>query len=1030
MSFSELDNIDPARLGELMLRSRQLNEDDLRPAEIEGYQILEPLGEGGSGTVWRARQISTGRIVAIKLLQAAALGSFKARQRFEREVELTARLVHPGIARLYDSGTRRGVWFYAMELIEGRPLDQYVTQAKLSQRRVLELLVDVCRAVQHAHERGIIHRDLKPSNILVSDDGRPHVLDFGLAQATPEVRSGLTISRIGEISGTLGFMSPEQASGRADAVDTRSDVYGVGSILFLLLTGRPPRDLSGPRIDVIRRIAESEAVRPRSICSAIDGELETVLLKALAHEPSRRYTSAAALADDIERYLNGDPLMARRPTLAYFVGRQVRKYRLPLIAAGFAIAAMIGMAAYAYARIARERNVALARGIEAVRQRALAEQSRELAENRLADSLLAQADALAEVQRWAKAKELYMEAWQKLESLRRPTFPAQLGLFAAYQVARPPLKEFVGGKRAIKATALSPDGSLAAAGGQDTVVRVWDVRTAHLLQKITDHHADIRSLAFSPDSRRLFSGDGQGMLIMYDVQTGRKLWSYAQGEMVLEVAWSPDGRLVASANHGAGLTVLDASNGRFISQPIKVHDRDSAACVAFSPDSRLCAGGGQAQACWIHDARTGTELAFWHAHEDNAAAISFSPDGQYVLSGDGGSRSTASKLCLWHATSHQLIRSFDTAGVVDRVAFSSDGRRAFSAGDGMIRVWDVQSGRLLRTIWGNERGILNVALLPDRNLALSGADDGSVRLWGLDSPPSPLLANYDRGMNCIAISPDDRFLAVGGEGVLNMLDGGGKLIAPLENSGKKVKASAISPDGRLVVAGSGDGEVVLFRTDTKKKLFTLGYHDLDIRTIAFSADADLVLTANGNSAKLWDTRDCKNRWTLKGSATLLPGAQFVDGGRRALMMTVHGRVTCLDVNSASESDGCQMDVPWDLTSNVIYLDNGKRVLGACGPMIFIWDANSGRRLVTFTGHTFNATALAISPDGRWLASGSPDNTLRIWDMASGRELHPFPEPAAIRALTWSHDGRRLYMVDAVGHFCCFDFSTASFHARL
>jgi serine/threonine protein kinase len=311
--------------------------------EIEGYEVTGRLGEGGMGTVWRAVQLSTHREVALKLLSERRFASQKSRLRFVREVELTASLVHPNIARLYDSGLYRGIYYYAMELVDGVHLDQYVKEQNLSQRQILELMWIVCQAVHHAHKRGVIHRDLKPSNILVSQDGQPHVLDFGLAKAFLRESSDVTVSIEGDVAGTLAYMSPEQAMGRKEQMDTRTDVYSLGIILYQFLTGESLHELSGTRFEIIRKIVEENVRSPREIQRDIDCDLEALLLKALARDPDDRYLSAGEMADDIDNYLNGKPLLARSPTTIYLLRKKISKYGRHISIAAAVLVVFVGI---------------------------------------------------------------------------------------------------------------------------------------------------------------------------------------------------------------------------------------------------------------------------------------------------------------------------------------------------------------------------------------------------------------------------------------------------------------------------------------------------------------------------------------------------------------------------------------------------------------------------------------------------------------------------------------------------------------
>lgn len=308
------------------------------------------------GTVWRAEQLSTHREVAIKILGTALCWSDRARARFEREVELAARLEHANIARVYDSGLYHGIYYYAMGLVEGVPLDQHVAARGLRQREVLELMRTIAQAVQYAHQRGIIHRDLKPSNILVTHDGRPCIVDFGLAKAFLESESDLSVSADGEVQGTPAYMAPEQAAGQHSHTDTRTDVYTLGVILFGLLTGHTPHDLTGKRYEILRRIAEEGVRRPRAVSKAIDKDLEAILLKALAHDPENRYPTAGSLANDIDSYLRGEVISARPYTAFNALHHMIRRYPVAIGIALMLLAVLVDMAVVAYVRIDEERQ--------------------------------------------------------------------------------------------------------------------------------------------------------------------------------------------------------------------------------------------------------------------------------------------------------------------------------------------------------------------------------------------------------------------------------------------------------------------------------------------------------------------------------------------------------------------------------------------------------------------------------------------------------------------------------------------------
>ena len=333
-----------------------IGSEDAGPPRIEGYEILDKLGEGGMGTVWHAIQLGTRRKVALKLMSAGMFANERARARFDREVELTARLDHPNIAAVYDSGLDRGVYFYAMERVDGTALDLYVQTHKMSRRDILELMRTIGGAVFHAHQRGVIHRDLKPGNILIDPDGEPHIVDFGLAKTVLHEKGELAISVEADVAGTPAYMSPEQAAGHVDKLDTRTDVYSLGVILYRLLLGEPPHDLSGSQLEILRRISDTDAKRPRLIDPAMDRDLEAILLKALARNPDDRYASAGSFTRDIDNYLNGNPLLARPATFGYVIRKQLIKHLPQVSIAAAVMIVLVAMGVFSYLRVKAARD--------------------------------------------------------------------------------------------------------------------------------------------------------------------------------------------------------------------------------------------------------------------------------------------------------------------------------------------------------------------------------------------------------------------------------------------------------------------------------------------------------------------------------------------------------------------------------------------------------------------------------------------------------------------------------------------------
>jgi eukaryotic-like serine/threonine-protein kinase len=357
------------------------------PSRIGRYRILRRVGEGGMGVVYEAEQDQPRRTVALKVIKAALAGP-ELLHRFERESQVLGRLQHPGIAQVYEAGTADTGFgpqpYFAMEFIAGVGLLEYVAAQRLNTRRRLELMIQICEAVNHAHQRGIIHRDLKPGNILVDAAGQPKVLDFGVARLADKDEPGAHWTNSGELVGTLAYMSPEQALADPLEIDTRSDVYSLGIILFELLAGRLPYQIGRQLPETVRTIREAEPASLGSVSRAYRGDIETIASRALEKERGRRYSSAAELAADLRCYLKDEPIMARRPSTVYRARKFVRRHKALVVGTASVFAVLVAGIIESTAETERTRRA----GQAALRERDRATAA-EQAANRQRDLALA-----------------------------------------------------------------------------------------------------------------------------------------------------------------------------------------------------------------------------------------------------------------------------------------------------------------------------------------------------------------------------------------------------------------------------------------------------------------------------------------------------------------------------------------------------------------------------------------------------------------------------------------------------------------
>jgi eukaryotic-like serine/threonine-protein kinase len=1041
------------------------------------YKLVEAIGEGGMGSVYMAQQTEpVKRAVAVKVIKVG-MDSKAVLARFEAERQALAMMDHPNIAKVLDAGTTDGGRpFFVMELVKGMPITKFCDERKLTPRQRLELFVPVCQAIQHAHQKGIIHRDIKPNNVIIAlydDKPVPKVIDFGVAKAAGQSLTDMTLmTGFGTVVGTPEYMSPEQASLNNLDIDTRSDVYSLGVLLYELLTGTTPVDRKSlgkaAMLEILRIVREVEAPKPSSKLSTIDtlpsvaanrgtepaklsrlmrGELDWVLLKALEKDRTRRYDSANALSRDIQRYLVDEVVEARPPSTGYRLRKYIRRNKGQVIAVSLVLLALVsGIAGTTWGLIR--------------------------AEQRRKDAEQARTDEAKRVTERDDALKGEFDRGQERD------------------IANDELKHRLGVSAMVLANAAYDNRDFKLAAERLDLVPVeqrgWEW---HYLKRqlrggiftLSGHTGPVTCVAFSPDGRRIVTGGGyrQFEAKVWDAQTGIGLFDLkglspdlqGMGDIrIVSVAFSPDSKRIVTAGGDLTARVFDATTGALQLELKEQREVvDEVKCAAFSPDGTLIVTAYQAGSrgfVKMWDARSGKFLREWKAGDSGVLRLKFSPDGTRIVT---GGHDQAVK--VWDAQKATLLlEAKGMMGFESDVAFSPDGlrlvagREAVPGQDGdSARVIDARTGAVQLVLKGRPQvanaiivgtiGVLAVAYSPDGSRIVTGGTTGRVgageaSVWDARTGAELLELKGHAGIVVsAAFSPDGTRIITGSEdGTAKVWDARtGTPRLELEGVKGDMVHTAFSADGKWMAASGKEhkkpGQATVCDAWTGTPKFTLNGFRGAVSSVAISKDGTRIATGSfvpglpgqkqAGFATIWDAQTGMPLHELKGLKEIVTslafspdGEQIITGGYEGLasrqgteakVWDARTGTVLLDLIQPQPSRGHMLGQ----RVNVAFSPDGKRIFvsGArtstsVGDMVTIWDARTGAVLRELKGRTAVMSAV-FSPDSARIVTGAFNNMATVWDVESGTALLELKgHTGNVYCVAMSPDGKRIATASA------------------
>jgi eukaryotic-like serine/threonine-protein kinase len=986
------------------------------------FELIRKLGEGGMGQVWLAEQVSpVRRQVALKLIKAGMYDEAVV-QRFKSEQQSLAMMDHPAIAKVFDAGTTpQGQPYLVMEFVPGLPIAEYCDQHKLSIKDRLELFIQACEGVQHAHQKAIIHRDLKPSNILVIEvDGKPvpRIIDFGLAKTTaPQVIGESRFTQLGQFIGTPGYMSPEQVNLSGCDIDTRTDVYTLGVVLYVLLTGLQPFETKRrekPSLEEwLRQLREEEPpnpstkvsgdkntssatagarrTEPKQLISELRGDLDWITIKALERDRARRYVTPSEMAADLRRYLNDEAVMARPASAGYQLRKFVRRHRVAATFLGMTTVLTVISSSAALVAV-RQKHRAEFQATQALQ-----------AQSRLLTQAAAQRLKNKDV---AGAQGVILEVLTNSEFAHSHT-PAAISAFQEIRAADVQLAVLTGHGDRLNSAAYSPDGGRIVTASNDKTARIWDARTGVELAVLFGHGDAVASAAYSPDGTRIVTASYDKTALIWDARTGAKLTVLSgHDDRIRSAVYSPDGNHIVTASFDKTARIWDAHTAAQLA--VLSGHTGLVNSAAYSPDGGRIVTASRDKTARIWDARTGAQLAVLSGHTGYLVSAAYSPDGSRIATA-----SLDMTARIWDArTGAKLAVLLGHTGFVDSVAYTPDGSRIVTASrDKTTRIWDARTGAELAVLSGHTGFVYSAAYSPDGSRIVTTSYDKTGRIWDARMGAKlAVLSGHGELVLCAAYSPDGSRIVTGSaDRTVRIWDSRtGDELAVLSGHGLSVESAAYSPDGSRIVTASADKTVRIWDARAGAELAVLSGHGDIVNSAAYSPDGSRIVTASADkTARIWDARTGASIAVLSGHGDIVNSAAYSPDGSRIVTASHDKTARIWDARTGTKL--AVLSGHTGFVYSAAYSPDGNRIVTASFDQTArIWDARTGGELAVLSGHGDTLNDAAYSPDGSRIVTTSGDKTARIWDARTGDELAVLSGHGDIvQAAAYSPDGSRI-----------------------